>query len=294
MTNTGDIAVGYNSTISYIAEAIYGTIPATPTWVEIGRIQSADLVIGSEHVPIYGLDAQERIGAPQGNESYELSLEFLINDVAWTFIKLIESAAVSYSFRIENALGSTDYFTYMVGCVIDEITVSGSVGEAWSVSATVFAQQLEADEFTATPFTDEVEYTRAATIPEMTHAGVLSAGDAWTTDPTTDTNEVTDVEFTISFNHEEDRILIQNTVAGFYEGNREYSFSMTVNFDDITHPTRILDDESGQLKLEIVDATLNIAFTGCVYDELTLPMAEGEMVRLEISGTASTMVMADT
>jgi len=288
MTNTGNVAMGYNATISYMPETVYGVMDATPTWIEIGRVTSADLSIGSEHVPIHGLDAQERICAPQGNESYEISLEFLINDVAWTFIDRIVDGE-TFTFRIENLQGATPNYAYVLGCVIDEITVSGSVGEPWSASATVKCRQIDNDAFSLAIESGETEYVRSADCPKMSHGGVLSAGATWTTEPSSDHNEVTDAEFTISLGHADNYVLNDNLVEGFYEGNREYSFSFTANFDDLTHMIRILDDESGELNLEIVDAGLAIQFADCVYDEVALPMAEGEMIACDISGTAGTM-----
>ena len=287
------IGAGYNASISYIAESTFGTLPSSPTWLEIGRVKSVDVSLNSEHVSIYGLDTQTRLFAPQGNESYEISVDTYINDVTWTFIKEIDDSQ-SYSVLVKQSIGGTNYYAIFVGCVINEVAVSGSVGEAWSASITMKAKQINSNEVTSTAPAGETAYTRSSTTPYMCHGGVLSAGTGWTTGASSDMTEVTDVEFTINYNYTDNYVLSDNVVEGFYEGNIENSFSFTCNFTNLEQITRILNDESGQLKLEIVDGAQNILFANCVFDELSWPLAEGELTNLDISGTAGSVTLADS
>ena len=284
------IGTGYNASISYVEETTYGLTPGTYTMIEIGRVMSADISIGSDHLSVYGLDTQSRLFHPQGNETYELGIEFYINEEAWTFINLIEDS-LSFQFVIEQSLGGSEWYTVLNGAVVSEISVSGSAGEAWTASATIKCKQIVSDEITNVEPANWTGYARSTDEILMCSGGKLASGADWITTPTTDEVEVTDAEFSISYAHADNFVLNSNVVEGFYEGNIECSFSFTANFNDVTHFTRILDNESGILSLEL-DGTDKITFTGCVYDEVSYPLAEGELTNIEISGTADSFAFA--
>jgi hypothetical protein len=287
------IGTGYNATISYVAESSFGTAPTTYTMIEIGRVTSTDLSIGSEHLSVYGLDTQTRVMQPQGNETYELGVEFYMNDVAWTFIQEIDDQE-SFQFVITQSLGGTDQYTVLSGGTIKEISISGSAGEAWTCSATIGCKQIVNDEITTTQPANWTAYTRSTDEILMCHGGKLASGAGWITGASADLPEVTDVEISHSYSHTDNYVLNENVVEGFYEGNIEVSFSFTCNFINLEQFQRILDDESGSLVLWLEDTGYNVTLANCVYDEISYPLSEGELTNIEISGTASTWAHADS
>ena len=85
---------------------------------------------------------------------------------------------------------------------------------------------------------------------------------------------------------------------GIYAGRTEVSYSFTANWIDDTTDiniqiSRMLNDEAGELQVNITDAAENALLGGCVYDELSVGLSEGEKSTLEISGTADSIEWAD-
>lgn len=196
----------------------------------------------------------------------------------------------SFTAKASFELGTTDFVSALIGCVVNQCTISAAVNEAlkFSLECTYRYENLST---TAVANNVDVE-------PVFTFAhGSIELPDG------TDIAAVQSFELTIVNNAEPVYGIGSRFMTGVVAKNREYNFSCTAAFNDYTALlTRFMNgtasasapsDGSGTeiatLELTFTNDDgdiLDINLTGVTLNEETLPQSSNEVIKEDVTGWA--------
>jgi hypothetical protein len=204
----------------------------------------------------------------------------------YTEANILPSFTIKPSFE----LGTTDFISELVGCVINECTISAAINEAlkFSLNGTYRYENLSTTAISDNP---DVE-------PCFTFAhGSIELPDG------TDIAAVQNFELTITENAEPVYGIGSRFMTGVVAKSREYNFTMTAAFNDYTtlltrfmNGTAVATAPSDGSGTEI--ATLELTFTnddgdildinltGVHINEHTLPQNVNELMKEDVTGWA--------
>ncbi len=196
----------------------------------------------------------------------------------------------SFTTKTSFELGTTDFLSALIGCVINQCTITAAVNEAlkFSLEGTYRYENLS-----TTALADNVDVE-----PVFTFAhGSIELPDG------TDIAAVQSFELTILENAEAVFGVGSRFMTGVVAKNREYNFTMTAAFNDYTAlltrfmngtatataPTTGSGTEIATLELTFTNDDgdiLDINLTGVHLNEETLPQNAGEVVKEDVTGWA--------
>lgn len=196
----------------------------------------------------------------------------------------------SFTTKTSFELGTTDFVSALIGCVVNQCTISAAINEALKFSLEC-SYRYENLSTTAVANNPDVE-------PIFTFAhGSIELPDG------TDIAAIQSFELTIAENAEPIYGVGSRFMTGVAAKNREYNFSCTAAFNDYTALlTRFMNgtasatapsDGSGTeiatLELTFTNDDgdiLDINLTGVQLNEETLPQSPNEVVKEDVSGWA--------
>lgn len=196
----------------------------------------------------------------------------------------------SFTTKTSFELGTTDFLTALIGCVVNTCTISAAVNEAlkFSLEGTYRYENLS-----TTALNDNVDVE-----PVFTFAhGSIEMPDG------TDIAAVQSFELTIVNNAEPVYGVGSRFMTGIVAKNREYNFTMTAAFNDYTDlltyfmngtaiataPAAGSGTEIATLELTFTNDDgdiLDINLTGVHINEETLPQNVNEVVKEDVTGWA--------
>ncbi len=204
----------------------------------------------------------------------------------YTEADILPSFTMTTSFE----LGDTDFATDLIGCVINQCTISAAVNEAlkFSLEGTYRYENLGETKLVDNPDIEPI-FTFAHGSIEMPNGTSIAA--------------VQSFELTISQNAEPVYGVGSRFMTGVVAKNREYNFSMTAAFNDYTTlltyfmngtntasaPTAGSGTEIADLELTFTNDDsdiLDINLTGVHLSEETLPQNPTEVVKEDVTGWA--------
>ncbi len=204
----------------------------------------------------------------------------------YTETDILPSFTTTTSFE----LGTTDFASDLIGCVINQCTISAAVNEAlkFSLEGTYRYENLGTTKLTDNPDIEPI-FTFAHGTIEMPDGTTIAA--------------VQSFELTISQNAEPVYGVGSRFMTGVVAKNREYNFSMTAAFKDYTalltyfmngtssatNPDAGSGTEIATLELTFTNDDgdiLDINLTGVHLSEETLPQNPTEVVKEDVSGWA--------
>ena len=196
----------------------------------------------------------------------------------------------SFSTTVSFELGTTDFASDLIGCVINTCTISAAVNEALKFSLEGSYRY------------ENLGTTKTADIPCVEPIFTFAHGSIEMPDGTT-IAAVQSFELTINNNAEPLYGVGSRFMTGVVAKNREYNFTMTAAFNDHTDlltyfmdgtnssiaPSAGSGTEIATLELTFTNDggdILDINLTGVHLNEETLPQNVGEVVKEDVTGWA--------
>ena len=204
----------------------------------------------------------------------------------YTEANILPSFSTTTSFE----LGTTDFASDLIGCVINTCTISAAVNEALKFS-------LE-----GTYRYENLGTTKTSDIPDVEPIFTFAHGSIEMPDGTT-IAAVQSFELTINNNAEPLYGVGSRFMTGVVAKNREYNFTMTAAFNDYTDlltyfmngtSSATAPDAGSGTEIATLELTftnddgdiLDINLTGVHLNEETLPQNVGEVVKEDVTGWA--------
>ena len=211
-------------------------------------------------------------------------------DGAWIHTYTEEDILPSFTTDLGFELGTTDFQSEIVGCVINTCTISAAVNEALKFS-------LE-----ASYRYENLGETKSDDIPDVEPVFTFAHGSIEMPDGTS-IAAIQSFELTINNNAEPVYGVGSRFMTGVVAKNREYNFSCTAAFNDYTDlltyfmngtntataPAAGNSTDIASLELTFTNGEgdiLDINLTGISINEETLPQSPTEVVKEDVTGWA--------
>jgi hypothetical protein len=278
-------AQGSRSSLSYIAEATFGTTPSTPQFVNL-PINSHSLDLTKDRVEGNEIQADrmprvDRHGNKQSGGSIEVDLRKL------DFDELIESAFLS-SFStnvikvgtvpkylsIEDAANDISQFRLFTGMSASSMSVSIAPNQMVTANFDMVGKNMAQAQTTASDATPTAPSTN---VPFDSYSGVISDGGSGIA-------IVTSLDFSITNSFSPTFVIGSDSAAQLEVGRAVVEGTMTIYYEDETIINKFLNETESTLQVSVDDPTGTNSYT------FLFPRVKYNGAAVPLSGSTSRLI----
>jgi hypothetical protein len=278
-------AQGSRSSLSYIAEATFGTTPSTPQFVNL-PINSHSLDLTKDRVEGNEIQADrmprvDRHGNKQSGGSIEVDLRKL------DFDELIESAFLS-SFStnvikvgtvpkylsIEDAANDISQFRLFTGMSASSMSVSIAPNQMVTAAFDMVGKNMAQAQTTASDATPTAPSTN---VPFDSYSGVISDGGSGIA-------IVTSLDFSITNSFSPTFVIGSDSAAQLEVGRAVVEGTMTIYYEDETIINKFLNETESTLQVSVDDPTGTNSYT------FLFPRVKYNGAGVPLSGSTSRLI----
>jgi hypothetical protein len=278
-------AQGSRSSLSYIAEATFGTTPATPQFVNL-PINSHSIDLTKDRVEGNEIQADrmprvDRHGNKQAGGSIEVDLRKL------DFDELIESAFLS-SFStnvlkvgtapkylsIEDAANDISQFRLFTGMSASSMSVSIAPNQMVTANFDMVGKSMAQ---AATTASDATPTAPSTNVPFDSYSGVISDGGSGIA-------IVTSLDFSITNSFAPTFVIGSDSAAQLEFGRAVVEGTMTIYYEDETIINKFLNETESTLEVSVDDPTGTNSYT------FLFPRVKYNGAAVPLSGSTSRLI----
>jgi hypothetical protein len=278
-------AQGSRSSLSYIAEATFGTTPATPQFVNL-PINSHSLDLTKDRVEGNEIQADrmprvDRHGNKQAGGSIEVDLRKL------DFDELIESAFLS-SFStnvlkvgtapkylsIEDAANDISQFRLFTGMSASSMSVSIAPNQMVTANFDMVGKSMAQ---AATTASDATPTAPSTNVPFDSYSGVISDGGSGIA-------IVTSLDFSLTNSFAPTFVIGSDSAAQLEFGRAVVEGTMTIYYEDETIINKFLNETESTLEVSVDDPTGTNSYT------FLFPRVKYNGAAVPLSGSTSRLI----
>jgi hypothetical protein len=253
---------GSRSSLSYIAEATFGTTPATPQFVNIPiNTHSLDLTkdrVEGNEIQADRMPRVDRHGNKQAGGSMEVDLrmgdydEFIQSAFLGTYATdVLKVGTTPKYFSIEDAANDIDQYRLFTGMSVSSMSVSIAPNQMVTGTFDMVGKNMAQAQATASDATPTASSVNA---PFDSYSGTISDGGSGIA-------IVTSLDFSITNSFAPNFVIGSDTAAQLEFGRAVVEGTMTIYYEDETIINKFLNETESALEVSVDDPTGSNAYT---------------------------------
>ncbi len=263
MSYTPSLGLQVVNTVQYIEEAIYGTLPASPSMNWIGVDMKYEDNAENKQILIRNLGSEDLRYVVSGAQDYEVDLDYALQTS--TFLKYLVNSQgggsgsidKSLSLVIEPKVNASNEFIQALGCRPDSGSIKWQLGKEIRVSMKLFAQLIAAYASSITgigwasdPGTNPWVFTDPGA------SGITIGGTAY---------DINDLTVNVSRNLSKQRFLGQATVRYLPPTVRDISGDVTIMLETTANYSALLNNTSQTMVLPLKNGTSTLTLSNTYF-----------------------------